>query len=136
MFTRRPWQSPMRMGLLIVSLSVFLAPAAQADLFVASTSLGTVLQYDESTGAFISDFATGQTPEPRMVLVGPDGNFYAISNGNKAVVQFDSTGNVLNKAFAQVPAGGLNGPRGMIFDQASNLYVSCKNANKVEQYDP
>jgi sugar lactone lactonase YvrE len=45
-------------------------------------------------------------------------------------------GNVLNPSFAQKPAGGLNGPRGMIFDQAGNLYVSCKNSNKVEQYDP
>src|SRR5207244_8555929 len=98
-------------GLLAAALTAFAASTAQADLFVSSISLGTVLQYDETAGGFLADFGGELTPDPRMVLRGPDGNFYVASNGKGAIVQFDNLGNLLNASFAQKPAGGLHGQR-------------------------
>jgi hypothetical protein len=47
-------------------LAAFLTSSVQADLFVGSISLNTVLQYDETMGNFLADYGqeipTGPVP--------------------------------------------------------------------------
>jgi streptogramin lyase len=125
-------------GLLAAVLTVFMASSAQADLFVSSDSLNTVLQFDENSGALIGDFLaasgmSGSVGSPRGVLIGSDGNVYVASDSLNGVLQFDINGNFISP-FVQ-SAGELNGPRGIIFGPDGNLYVSSKRTNSVERYD-
>src|SRR5205823_315602 len=116
-------------------LSAFAASAARADLFVSRDSPnGTVLQYDESTGALIADFAADMVGGARGVLWGPDGNLYVASDGQNAILRFDNTGKFIDTFISS--GGELSGPRGIIFDAKGNLYVSSKNTKSVERYDP
>jgi streptogramin lyase len=127
-----------QVGLLAAAVTVCVASAAQADLFVSSDTLGTVLQYDENTGAFIQDFLlasgfSGSVGSPRGILFGPDGNLYVASDALNGVLSFDSMGNFLSMFVTS--AGELDGPRGIIFGPDGNLYVSSKRTNSVERYD-
>jgi DNA-binding beta-propeller fold protein YncE len=119
-------------GLLAAALTTFVAPVAQADLFVSTNSFNTVQQFDQGTGNLLADFIGGGGLGPRGVLWGPDGNFYVASDSQNAVVQFDSSGNLIQ--FFVQSAGELKNPRGIIFGPDGNLYVCSRGTNSVERY--
>jgi len=50
-----------------------------------------VLQYDGTTGAFLSVFASQNLESPRGILFGPDGDLYVAngSNNQGSVERFD-----------------------------------------------
>src|SRR5262249_51042321 len=122
-------------AILAAALAAFVASAARADLFVSRDSPnGTVLQYDESTGALIADFGADMVGNARGVLWGPDGNLYVASDAQNAILRFDANGKFVDTFIKS--SGELSGPRGLIFDTKGNLYVSSKLTNSVERYDP
>ena len=120
-------------GFLAGLASALIASGVRADLFVSSDGLGTVLQYDENTGNFITDFVGGGVGGARGVLIGPDGNLYAASSSHNSILRYDPTGSLVDIFVT----GGteLSGPRGIIFGPDGNLYVSSKNTSSVVRYN-
>jgi DNA-binding beta-propeller fold protein YncE len=106
-----------------------------------------VLQYNGTTGAFQSVFASQNITSPRGVLFGPDGNLY-VANGNDAasgdpasVERFDGqTGAFLN-FFVAPASGGLEHPSYMVFgpdgkkDGKLDLYVAAGHEGAIYRYD-
>ena len=111
------------------------ASPALADLFVSDNSLNSVLQYNQTTGAFTNAFVPGSNTQPgtsglvnpQGLAFGPDGNLYVSSQGQAppygdGVLRYNgSTGQ-----FIDLFAGGnqMHDPRGLTFGPDGNLYVS------------
>jgi sugar lactone lactonase YvrE len=107
-----------------------------------------VLQYDGTTGAFQSVFASQNITSPRAVLFGRDGNLY-VADGNDAasgdpasIERFDGkTGAFLNYFVAPSNNGGLEHPTDMVFgpdgtnDGKLDLYVAAGHQNVIYRYD-
>ena len=105
-----------------------IAVGPNGNIFVASESGANVLQYNSTTGAFISTFAsTAAFPGP--ILFGPDANLY-VGAGN-SVQRF----NGLTGAFIGTFASGLNSASGMAFDASGNLFVSDGVDGKVTKFN-
>ncbi len=98
-----------------------------------------VLQYNGTTGAFQSDFASQNIGSPRGILFGPDGDLYAAdggvgSNGNATIDRFDGrTGAFLNY-FVSAGSGGIAHPGFMVFGPDGNLYVGDVHAGQILRY--
>jgi DNA-binding beta-propeller fold protein YncE len=107
----------------------------------------SVLQYNGTTGAFQTVFASQNVTSPRGVLFGPDGNLY-VADGNDAasgdpasVERFDgNTGTFLNY-FVAPSSGGLEHPSYMVFgpdgtnDGKLDLYVAAPHVGSILRYD-
>jgi sugar lactone lactonase YvrE len=107
-----------------------------------------VLQYNGTTGAFQSVFASQNIAGPRGLLVGPDGNLYVAdasgSSGTPASVErFDGkTGAFLNYFVSPSNNGGLvSSPSYMVFgpdgknDGKLDLYVAAAHQCAIFRYD-
>jgi outer membrane protein assembly factor BamB len=107
-----------------------------------------VVQYNGTTGAFQSVFASQNITSPRSELFGPDGNLY-VADGNSAasgdpasVERFDGkTGAFLNYFVAPSNNGGLEHPTNMVFgpdgtnDGKLDLYVAAAHQGAIYRYD-
>jgi outer membrane protein assembly factor BamB len=91
------------------------------NLFVSSGA-GTnnpteVLEYNGTTGAFITAFATapgGNVFGPQDLVFGPNGNLFVSSGGSNNVLEFNGTTGAFVTKF--VTAGsGLEGPSFLVF---------------------
>ncbi len=60
------------------------------------------------------------------------------NKGTDEVLRFDKTTGAPDPASPFVPAGdhGLSIPRGLVFDDAGNLYVSSAGTGDILKYDP
>jgi WD40 repeat protein len=82
---------------------------------------GEVLEYDGTTGAFITAFVaagSGGLNGPQSLAFGPDGNLFVTSydanNGGNVLVYDGATG-AFDRVFIPAGSGGLNGPNGLVF---------------------
>lgn len=103
------------------------------NLYVSNIGDSSVLRYDLATGSplpapgktgaeFVSP-GSGGLSSTRDIAFGPDGALYAASEGTDAVLRFDpTTGGFLGTLVAP-GAGGLDAPRGLIF-QGGYVYVT------------
>src|SRR5262249_42951083 len=113
------------------------------NLYVGSSSPNEVLEYQgpagPSPGAFIGVFATVTNTVSTIngisfLEFGPDGNLYVeatTTTGTGQINRYDgSTGAPIgNGVFVAPGSGGLEGPRGFVFDPTGqNLYVISKPA--------
>jgi hypothetical protein len=104
-------------------------------LYVASFDSNNVLRYDENSGSFVDEFVrkkSGGLIQPSGVIISPHDNNLYVASGHFAspgqevgVLRYDgATGTFLNE-FAGRPE--LTSPRGLIFGQDGNLYVTEGN---------
>jgi sugar lactone lactonase YvrE len=125
-----------------------LTPWAYADLFISNddNGAGKVLQYDQVTGEFLSEFipsGSGGLGHPNGLIFGPDGNLYVCDVGNGSILRYDgitrdplpSAGNS-GATFVPSGSGGLSfGTYGvsdavwLIFGPDGNLYATSGGLN-------
>ena len=91
-------------------------------------------------GDFVGQFIAPNLPElgdPQTIIFGPDGNLYVSSFDTDAVVRFNGATGALIDEFVSSSSsenGGLDGPVGLIFDDANRLYVASNLTNSVIRY--
>ncbi len=92
-----------------------LAYGPDGNLYVASFGSSAVIQYDGTTGAFLSQFVAAGVPSAHGVGFGGDDNLYVASFGSSGIAHFDgSNGSPLGN-FVAPGVGGLSGPADAIF---------------------
>jgi DNA-binding beta-propeller fold protein YncE len=94
----------------------------------------TIERYNGATGAFMGTFASGPINGVRTILF-RGGSMYVGSEYTNQVLQYNATTGAYVGVFVAAASGGINGPYGMAFDSAGNLYVSGRNSNNVVKYD-
>ena len=101
-------------------------------VLISNLGTNTITKYDATTGAFISDFATGIAGPTRM-KIGPDGLLYVLQwNGSGTVRRYMLNGTYLGE-FTTV---GVPQSIGLDWDGAGNLYVSSYTGDLVRKFDP
>jgi len=88
------------------------------NLYVADSSLGTVLQYDSTGNLLDAEFASG-LDFPTSLAFDSAGNLYVANGRFGTVLQYDSTGNLLDAEFAS----GLDFPTSIAFDSNDYAYI-------------
>ncbi|MBK8341053.1 MAG: hypothetical protein IPK99_14115 [Flavobacteriales bacterium] len=100
-------------------------------VLISNLGSGTITKYDATTGAYISDFATGISGPTRM-SIGPDGLLYVLQwNGNGTVRRYALNGMYVGE-FTTV---GVPQSIGMDRDSSGNLYVSSYSGGLVRRFD-
>jgi DNA-binding beta-propeller fold protein YncE len=94
----------------------------------------TIERFNSTTGAFMGTFASGPINGVRTILF-RNGYVYVASEYTNQVLQYNATTGAYVGVFVAAGSGGINGPWGMAFDSAGNLYVSGRNSNNVVKYD-
>ncbi len=104
---------------------------------VNGSSFDKVLQYNGTTGGFLSDFADqNMLYDPRGILFGADGNLYVADQAptGGVVWRFDGqSGNFLGY-FVAPGSGGLAHPLYMVFGPDGDLYVGEVHDSAVKRY--
>ncbi len=77
-------------------------------------------------------FGEGEFQVPTGIAVDRNGAVYVSEVDNHRVQIFDSAGEFLSK----LTSGLLNGPHGLAFDSAGNLYVADTGHNYVRKFKP
>jgi DNA-binding beta-propeller fold protein YncE len=130
-----------RFGILtyVVFVILFVVPPAGANLFVSSNLTNQVLEYEGTTGAFISPFfpaGNGGLDEPQGLAFGPNGNLF-VSSLSGQVLEYGGTTGTFIGPFVSAGSGGLAFPTGLVFGPNRNLFVSSFSieTNQVLEYD-
>ncbi|HEX5034223.1 MAG TPA: Calx-beta domain-containing protein [bacterium] len=102
--------------------------APNGSLLVVDLNLDQILEYNGGNGDFIANFGPAG-PSGDCVVTGPDGNIYACDFTDDQVFRIapDGTGAPF--------LTGIDGPEGLDFDAAGNIYVSGCNENAVRRFD-
>ena len=115
----------------VVVLGLLFTMDAPARLLVTGedTVSGQVRIYSDQ-GVYLSQFMQptvgGDLDGPAAIRLGPDGNVYIISAGNR-VVRYMQSGQFIDEF---IPASsGLDGAKDMVFGPDSNLYISTENGD-------
>jgi streptogramin lyase len=106
---------------------------ATKGLFVTSQSNHSVLEYDNTTGAFVRVAASGGAlGDPLGLAIGLDGNLLVSDGQTNQVKRYDGTTGAFLNVFAST---NLAGPEGMTIYQGS-LYVTNSNPPQgVQRFD-
>src|SRR5712691_6293883 len=97
-----------------------------ADLFVSSEITHSVLQYNGTTGAFVTAFVpsgSGGLVGPQGLTFGPNGNLFVcnLAGANSGVLEYDGTTGAFVRAFVPFGSGGLRNPLNLTFGPNGNL---------------
>ncbi len=109
----------------------------QNELLVATYTGGdSIFRFEETTGAFLEEFATGDgLDDPIDVIIGPDGNLYVNGEGSDNVLRYNAVTGVFIDEFVSAGSGGLDSPGGMAFGPDGNLYVASWASDSVLRFD-
>ena len=123
---------------LLACLSPWATPSAHADtLLVSSSWTNSVLEYDDTTGAFLGEFispGSGGLNFPTGIAVGPDGSVYVGSGDSHEILKYDGVTGAFDSVFADA-SSGLTVPFGMTFGPDGHLYVASLQKSEVFKYD-
>jgi sugar lactone lactonase YvrE len=106
---------------------------------VSATSNFGVLEYNGTTGVFITTFVgsgANGVQAPRGLAFDQDGRLYVADWGTSAILRFDSQGNFIDDEVTP-GAGSASSlePFGMVFNAQGALLVSNQYENSVVQYN-
>lgn len=102
------------------------------EVIVSNLNSGRITRYDATTGAYISNFATGISGPTRM-KIGPDGCLYVLQwQGNGRVLRYELDG-TFKDIFTDVT---VTQSIGLDWDSQGNLYVSSFNSAHVRKFSP
>jgi DNA-binding beta-propeller fold protein YncE len=121
-------------SLLSLALLALTTPQARAGLLVSSIGTNQVLEYNGTTGAFVTPFVSagsGGLNQPYGLAFGPNGNLFVSSLGSNQVLEYNGTTGAFVTAFVTSGSGGLNLPLGLAFGPNGNLFVSSLGSNQV-----
>ena len=121
-----------------MGLGIKPASAMPGDLFVSSRDNSSVMEYNGTTGAFITTFVpsgSGGLNDPEDLVFGPNGNLFVIDHVNNSVMEYNGTTGAFLTTFVPSGSGGLNGPHGLVFGPNGNLFVSSQGNNSVMEYN-
>ncbi len=126
-----------RLSLGFALLALCLVTPARPDLLISSFNNDSVLRYSDS-GAFLNVLVApgaGGLDAPRGVAVGPGNRLYVASQFTDEVLRYDAATGIFIDAF--VPAGGVDRPTDLGFEEDGNLYVlSGFIPAEVKRYTP
>jgi hypothetical protein len=123
------------LAVLALILNLAPGPAAHAGLFVSDSILHRVLEYNGSTGTFVSAFpliSGGILALPTGLVFRPNGNLL-VSDVILGVQEFNvSTGDYVGQF-----ASPISSPSGLVFGPNGNLFVSgvSGGAGDVEEFN-
>jgi len=104
--------------------------------FIASFLTGTVVELDTNLN-FVRNYLSlyPKIEKPYGVAIDKEGGIYVSDFKNDSVVKINEM-NVIEKriGFKGIGAGGLLGPKNIIFDDEDNLYVSDSGNQRVNKY--
>jgi subtilisin-like proprotein convertase family protein len=114
------------------------------DLFVSSFNNNTVVEYDATTGSFVTIFVSaksGGLVGPTGLAFGPNGDLFVLSTKDPStgmpsneVLEYDGTTGAFVKIFVAAGSAGLSDPEDMVF-KGGVLYITSHNSNQVLKYD-
>ena len=96
------------------------------DLLVVDWTLGSVLRFGGTTGAFKSVFISGMT-NTEGVAIGPDGLLYFCDWKQNEIVRFNATTGAKVGTFTS--AGAMLAPNGLVFAPTTRTIVSVKETH-------
>jgi streptogramin lyase len=116
------------------------------NLFVVDSQTANVLEYNGTTGAFVTTFVTAGSGGLNTALgltFGPNGNLFVTNNASGAsftgqVLEYNGTTGAFVTDFVSAGSGGLNGPAGLVFGPNGNLFVTSydgRTGGGVLEYD-
>jgi glucose/arabinose dehydrogenase len=108
---------------LALSLGLQATPTC-ADLFVSSLDTNQVLEYNGTTGSFVTAFVaagSGGLAEPLGLVFGPNGNLFVVSSGPTQVLEYNGTTGVFVTTFVN---DGRAGPHDLVFGPNGDLFVT------------
>jgi WD40 repeat protein len=111
---------------------------AKQNLLVCSLFTNSVLEYDGTTGAFVTAFVpsgSGGLTFPGGLTVGPNGNLFVSSSSTNSVLEYNGTTGAFITAFVAPGSGGLNDPLGLTFGPNGNLFVGSAVTRSVLEYN-
>jgi hypothetical protein len=88
------------------------------NLFVSSQLSNQVLEYNGTTGAFVTAFVaagSGGLSGPRALVFGPNGNLFVSSQLSNQVLEYNGTTGAFITAFVTTGSGGLSDPTYLTF---------------------
>ncbi|MCB0402044.1 MAG: hypothetical protein KDD41_08170 [Flavobacteriales bacterium] len=101
-------------------------------VLISNLGSGAITRHDATTGAYLSDFATG-IGGPTRFKIGPDGLLYVLQwVGDGKVKRYRLDGTFVDD-FTET---GVASSIGLDWDQAGNLYVSSYKKDLVQKYSP
>ena len=118
-------------------------PTDSGDLLVVSQLGDQILKYS-ATGAFQEVLysvpaSTASTTILRGMAWGTDGSLLVAEDDDfhaGRVIRLDPDSGDFLSEYVSIGAGGLNSPRGMITDDAGNLYIASFNTDEILRYAP
>ena len=103
-----------------------LALGPDNDLYVGMSS--AILQFDGTTGAFISSFTSANIINPMRLSFGHDGLLYVADSGSNKILRFASlAAGTVPDTLASVP-----NPTGLALAPNGSLYVALANASIID----
>src|SRR5438309_1843365 len=121
-----------------MGLGIKPASAMPGDLFVSSRDNSSVMEYNGTTGAFITTFVpsgSGGLNGPLGLVFGPNGNLFVSSYFNFGVPEYNGTTGAPMGYFVPPGSGGLSYPIDLTFGPNGNLFVSAIGNHSVVEYN-
>ena len=101
----------------------------QNELLVPSFDGDKVFRFEETTGAFLQQFAAAV--DPIEARIGPDGRLYVSGEQSDNVLRYNAETGTFIDEFVAAGSGGLDGAEGLASGPDGHLYVSDWAGNRV-----